>query len=374
MLGWEYPPHVTGGLAAATAGVVGGLLAQGVRVILLLPAASGVEVREGLRVIEVLGEHPNAPYAERHVAGEMFDAVERFAERAPAAASGLAFDVIHAHEWLTARPAADIAAASGRPWVFHVHATEFDRAGPHGNPHVLAVEGRAAREADLVIAVSEYTRRMLIEHYGADPARVVVVHNSVQRTAGYAPPAGGFARRRPLVLFLGRLTFQKGPDYFVEAAARVAERRPDLLFVVAGDGEMRSRLIRRVAELGLGRQVLFTGFVSSDDARRLFARADLYVMPSVSEPFGISALEALDAGVPIIVSRGAGVREVVRDALEVDFWDVDALAAQILAALAYPVLRRELAGRGRAALDRWTWNDAGARIAGLYGRLLRRSA
>jgi glycosyltransferase involved in cell wall biosynthesis len=137
---------------------------------------------------------------------------------------------------------------------------------------------------------------------------------------------------------------------------------------------MRSRLIRRVAELGLGRQVLFTGFVSSDDARRLFARADLYVMPSVSEPFGISALEALDAGVPIIVSRGAGVREVVRDALEVDFWDVDALAAQILAALAYPVLRRELAGRGRAALDRWTWNDAGARIAGLYGRLLRRSA
>jgi len=174
-----------------------------------------------------------------------------------------------------------------------------------------------------------------------------------------------------MVLFLGRLVFQKGPDYFVEAAVRVVEHRPDVLFVVAGEGDMRGTLMQRVASLGLGRNILFTGWIAPEDTRRLFAAADLFVMPSVSEPFGIAALEAIDAGVPVIVSRGAGVREVVRTMLEVDFWDVEGMAAMILSALTYHPLRRELEQTGREELGRWTWEDAGVRLGSLYAGILK---
>lgn len=378
MLGWEYPPHITGGLAAATAGVVRGLLMQDVSIELLVPVSADVESRPGLTVHGVVSDPLPPPYARPGLHGffglHFFDAVALYRTRTTAAARTLDFDVIHAHEWLTASAAAEIATRSGRPWVWHVHATEYDRAGEHGHPRVLDMERTAVASADLIIAVSRYTRDLLLRRYGAESARVHVVHNSVDPIDGAAgaPGAPGAEEdeepedRRPVVLFLGRLTFQKGPDYFVEAAIRVLAVRSDVLFVVAGEGDMRGRLMERVAQVGLGRSILFTGFVRPHDARRLFASADLYVMPSVSEPFGISALEAIAHGTPVILSRGAGVSELVRNVLEVDFWDVHQLAARILDVLTYPALRRELRERGRAELGHWTWEDAGKRIAELY--------
>jgi glycosyltransferase involved in cell wall biosynthesis len=368
MLGWEYPPHITGGLAAATAGIVRGLLASGAHVDLVVANARGAAAAPGLSIHGVFDDDPPPRYGELY---GMFDAVGRYAVAASAIARGLQFDVIHAHDWLTAPAAMRISAERHVPWVLHVHATEFDRAGEHGNEGVLAVERQAVRSAALVIAVSGYTRDLLIRRYGADPGRVVIVHNSVDPVAPWIA-GDDDAPHRPMVLFLGRVTFQKGPDYFVEAARLVLAHYPDVSFVVAGDGDMRGRLMQHVAGLGLGSSITFTGFVSPDDAARLLATADVFVMPSVSEPFGIAALEALRAGTPVILDRAAGVNEVARDVLLVDFWDVRQMADRIVAALTFPNLRRVLTQRGLAALDRWTWEAAGARILELYGTLAAR--
>lgn len=369
MLGWEYPPHGTGGMAPATAGVVTGLLANGVDVVLHLPISHGVAGRAGLTV---LGADPSVEVPSVYEHGtasggrDFFHMVRRYAVQARRAARDLQFDVIHAHDWLTALAAMAISADSGRPWIWHVHATEFDRAGEYGDVRVVDVEQRAARDADLIIAVSEYTRGILIRRYGADPGRVHVVHNSVEAIAGVAPRANSDRDHKPLVLFLGRVTFQKGPDYFVEAARWVLSRRPDVLFVIAGDGDMRPRLMEHVAGLEMGANIVFAGLVSPNEAKRLFAMADVFVMPSVSEPFGLSALEAIRAGTPVIVSRGAGVSELARDVLEVDFWDIKQVADRIIAALDHSSLRETLTTRSRASMEGWSWKQAGERIAGLY--------
>jgi glycosyltransferase involved in cell wall biosynthesis len=366
MLGWEYPPHITGGLAAATAGIVRGLLASGVPVQLVVANARGAAAAPLLTIHGVFDDDPPPRYGELY---GMFDAVERYAEAARAIAGALRFDVIHAHDWLTAPAAMRISAERRVPWVLHVHATEFDRAGEHGNEGVMAIERTAVRAASLVVAVSNYTRDLIIRRYGADPSRVVVVHNSVDRAAPWLADDDD-APHRPMVLFLGRVTFQKGPDYFVEAARLVLAHHADILFVVAGDGDMRGRLMQHVAGLGLGAKIIFTGFVSPDDASRLLASADVFVMPSVSEPFGIAALEALRAGTPVILDRGAGVNEVARDVLLVDFWDVRQMADRIVAALTYPNLRRTLTERGMASLDKWSWESAGEKILELYASLV----
>jgi glycogen synthase len=378
MLGWEYPPYGTGGLAPATAGVVSGLLANGIDVVLHLPVSRGIAGRTGLTVLGAnanVGDVPSVyEFGSGTPARDFFHMVRRYAVQARRAARDLRFDVIHAHDWLTALAASAIAADSGRPWIWHVHATEFDRAGEYGDVRVVDVERRAVREADLIIAVSQYTRDILIRRYGADPARVHVVHNSVDLTPGATPRVDGEREHRPLVLFLGRMTFQKGPDYFVEAARWVLSRRPDVLFVLAGDGDMRPRLMEHVAGLEIGASIVFAGLVTPEEAKRLFAMADVFVMPSVSEPFGLTALEAIRAGTPVIVSRNAGVREVARDVLEVDFWDVRQVADRIIAALEHAHLRETLTERSHASMERWSWTQAGARIAGLYDLLLAKGA
>ena len=365
MLGWEYPPHVTGGLAPATAGIVQGVLASGAHVQLIVADARGAASAPGLTIHGVFDRGTYGGYSRGIV-----EAVEFYAETAAAIARALHFDVIHAHDWLTAPAAMRIARTRGRPWVLHVHATEFDRAGEHGHAAVEAIERRAVREAQAIIAVSSYTADILATRYGADRARITVVHNAVDPNAPWIADDDDGVPHRPCVLFLGRITFQKGPDYFIEAARLVLAERPDALFVVAGDGDMRGRLMEYVASLGLGASIVFTGFIPPEEASRLMARADVFVMPSVSEPFGLVALEAARAGTPVILGRGAGVSELARDVLLVDFWDVRRMADRILATLTYPSLRRELVRRGREALHKWSWEDAGERIAGVYGTLV----
>jgi glycosyltransferase involved in cell wall biosynthesis len=237
------------------------------------------------------------------------------------------------------------------------------------NPDIFAIEKLGMEAADRVIAVSHYTRNLILEQYGIDPEKVVVVHNAVSRRHVGKVYHLDHRRTGKVVLFLGRITFQKGPDYFVEAAAKVLEKMPGVTFVMAGAGDMLPRLIERVGQLRIGKHFHFTGFLRGQDVERMYALSDLYVMPSVSEPFGISPLEAMVYDVPVIVSRNAGVSEVLSHALKVDFWDVEDMAGKILAVLNYPALSRAMLRNGRKELKAIRWDVAAERIMSVYNRL-----
>jgi glycosyltransferase involved in cell wall biosynthesis len=315
-----------------------------------------------------LGSHsilePVGPYGRNLIAE-----VARYSEAAEVIARQEHFNVIHVHDWMTFLAGIRAKRVSGKPLVVHVHALEFDRSGEKVNPDIFAIEKLGMEAADRVIAVSHYTRNLILEQYGIDPEKVVVIHNAVsKRNIGkvYHVPR---RKNGKTVLFLGRITFQKGPDYFVEAAAKVLAVMPDVTFVMAGAGDMLPRLIERVGQLRIGKSFHFTGFLQGPEVERMYAMSDLYVMPSVSEPFGISPLEAMVYDVPVIVSRNAGVSEVLTHALKVDFWDVEDMANKILAVLRYPVLSREMLRNGRKELKAIRWEVTAERIMGVYNRL-----
>jgi glycosyltransferase involved in cell wall biosynthesis len=255
--------------------------------------------------------------------------------------------------------------------VYHAHALEFDRSGENINRDVYAIEKLAMETADHVVAVSHYTRGLILSRYGIAPEKVSVVHNAVSRRRAGAVYHVRKEHGRRIVLFLGRVTFQKGPDYFVEAAARVLHSLPDVTFVMAGSGDMLPRMVDRVAQLRIGSAFHFTGFLGADDVERMYAMSDVYVMPSVSEPFGIAPLEAMLYDVPVIVSRQAGVAEVLKHALQVDFWDIDEMAGKIAALLRYPVLAREVVRNGRQELRSIRWAAAADAVLSIYERITR---
>ncbi len=319
---------------------------------------------------------------------------ERYARLAVAIASREAFDVVHAHDWLTFPAGIAVARLFDRPLVVHVHSTEVDRSGSGVNPRIFDVERAGMLAADRVIAVSEWTKSIIAKRYGIAPSKIDVVHNGVDAGSlvdGAAAPGGGargadargevagvgipgrtaahaWRAEGPLVLYLGRITSQKGPEYFLHAARRVLERLPNARFVLAGSGDMATRMIELANEMGIGRRVMFTGFLRRDEVSRLFELADCYVMPSVSEPFGIAALEAVAHGVPTIVSKSSGVSEVLASALKVDFWDTDDLAEKIVAVVTRPALAEELRARGREEIGALTWESAAAKVVGVYAR------
>jgi glycosyltransferase involved in cell wall biosynthesis len=400
MLGWEFPPCFAGGVGVVAEALARTLVRRGVDVDYLMPHGPERAEGPGLRVLDagsargtlrvgrlasalsrgsyfasgasrgavaipVPGE-AGAPESRALYGPDLLDEVERFARRAAelVAREGLAFDVIHAHDWTTFRAGLALRRVTGRPLLVHVHITEFDKSGgAHADPRVFALEQEGFREADRVVAVSRRVRDRCVASYGADPARVEVIYNAVEPAPSRPSPLPIGAR---LVLFVGRVTLQKGPEYFVEAARRVLELEPDVAFVLAGQGDMLPRMVERAAELGLGPRMLFPGFVDRARAAALYASADVFVMPSVSEPFGIVPLEAMDRGVPVIVSRQSGVGELLQNALKVDCWDVEDLAAKILAALRYPALARELGERGKGEVGRLTWDAVAERVERLY--------
>ncbi|HSS45594.1 MAG TPA: glycosyltransferase family 4 protein, partial [Thermoanaerobaculia bacterium] len=294
--------------------------------------------------------------------------VLRYAEVAGRIARRERFDVIHAHDWLTYLAGLEARRSSGKPLAVHVHATEFDRSGGGSNGFVSDIERLGLTSADRVIAVSHYTAQVVTQAYGAPPERLRVVHNAIdpKETVGDWTVEEG----DPLVLFAGRITWQKGPEYFVEAAARVVREIPNVKFAVAGSGDQMRSMIERVAAYGIGRSFLFTGFLSPSELDRLYARADVYVMPSVSEPFGLTALEALQHGTPVIVSKSAGVSEVVRNVLRVDFWDVEGLASNILSVLLFPPLREALSSGGRADVRRLSWVESAEKCLAVYREMM----
>ena len=422
MFGWEFPPHIAGGLGTACYGMTRGLARNGVEVVFVMPRAYGDEDQRFVRVVnasdvETIGTRDHefseellekvsfihidsnmlpyispeeyAAYHDEFVrsgrthewtdvwkqrytfsgkyGANLMEEVARYAMVAAQVAKDLEgqFDVIHAHDWLTYYAGMAAKRVSGKPLVVHMHATEFDRSGENINRRVYAIEKAGMQAADRVIAVSELTRRIVIGKYGIPAEKVVTVHNAV-RFGESEDAVPERAVKDKVVTFLGRITYQKGPDYFVEAAAKVLQRVPDVRFVMAGSGDLMNHVVRRVAQLGIADRFHFTGFLKGGEVQRMFRLSDVYVMPSVSEPFGISPLEAMRSGVPVIISRQSGVAEVLDYAIKVNYWDVDALADAIYGLLTYPALGRMFASKGLEEVTGLKWTNAAAKIKTVY--------
>jgi glycosyltransferase involved in cell wall biosynthesis len=261
---------------------------------------------------------------------DLMSEVFRYAQAAAALALNERFDVIHAHDWMAYPAGMLIKRLTGRPLVCHIHAMEFDRSGHNMNRAVASIEKAGLEEADRIVAVSYYTRNQVMSLYGIPGEKIEVVHNAVNRSeAEHLYKTAQQEKKEKIVLFMGRVTFQKGPDYFIDAADMVLKIMPDVRFIMAGNGDMLNRMVRRAAQLRIGSRIHFTGFLRGADVDRMYALSDLYVMPSVSEPFGIAPLEAMIYDVPVLMSRQSGVSEVIRNALKVDFWDVREMANKI---------------------------------------------
>lgn len=392
MFGWEFPPYISGGLGTACFGLTEALNRAGVEVIFVIPYAKGrieashVKIRAASDVEDVYRQvlvthHPYPGIIPREGTGReritgdyghnILAEVRAYAQAGRAIAAEEQFDIIHIHDWMTVYAGLAAREVSGRPLVFHVHSLEFDRSGEQVNQTIYEIERLGLKEADHIICVSNYTKNVVVTRYGVDPARITVVHNAVTHTTDFVAPG---IEKRPgekIILFLGRITFQKGPDYFVEAAAKVLKEMPNVTFVMAGTGDMMPRIVERVASLGLGKHFRFTGFLTGADVDRMYAMSDLYVMPSVSEPFGITPLEAMRHDVPVIISRQSGVSEVIRHAIKVDFWDVDELTNVIIGVLRHPALVKEITLHSREELNNITWDQAAQKVLGVYRLLCR---
>ena len=418
MFGWEFPPHITGGLGTACFGLTKALLKQGVQVLFVVPKAYGDESQEAVRLVsasDIILDFSSEEYKEYwkqityleigsnlipYVSPEEFERISktdvpdyseiersvftskfeftgkyghdlmkevtRYALVASSIASSAEFDVIHAHDWLTYPAGLAAKRVSGKPLIIHVHATEFDRSGENINQNVYDIERKGMEEADMVITVSHLTRQIVIDRYGINPDKVVTVHNAVDQPQNPSVLDAKKHVKEKVVTFLGRVTFQKGPDYFVEAANKVLQKDKNVRFVMAGQGDMLNRMIKRVAQLRISTQFHFTGFLKGEEVDTMFAMSDVYVMPSVSEPFGISPLEAMRSNVPVVISRQSGVAEVLRHALKVDFWDIDALSDAIYGLLHYEALSRMFINHGKEEVNNLKWDDAAIKVRLVY--------
>ncbi|MBX3381117.1 MAG: glycosyltransferase [Phycisphaeraceae bacterium] len=291
---------------------------------------------------------------------------ERYARLVVSLTRSDEFDVIHAHDWLTFPAGVMLSRITGKPLLVHMHSTEFDRAGNNVNQRVYDIERLGMHAADRVLAVSQLTKNICERRYGVPADKIDVVYNGIERE-NQQPPVGADIRSADrIVLFLGRITMQKGPEYFIAAAKRVLEKVENVKFVIAGSGDMALRMVELAANMGIGHKVLFTGFLRGKDVERIYSMADCYVMPSVSEPFGLAALEAISHDVPVIVSKTSGVSEVLSHVLKVDFWDIDEMANKIIAVLRHPPLGATLREHGSFELQRLTWSGAAERCVAAY--------
>jgi glycogen synthase len=299
--------------------------------------------------------------------GDMFSEIQRYASLASEIARNESFEVVHAHDWMTYPAGLAVAGLKGAPLVVHVHSTEFDRSGEHIDQRIYDIERRGMHGAMKVIAVSHLTKNICVHRYGVDPDKVEVVYNAVELNGnGFDEEKYKIHNDEKIVLFLGRITFQKGPEYFLAAAKKVLEVVENVKFVMAGSGDMIRRVIEQAAAMGIGHKVLFTGFLRGPDVDKIFKMADLYVMPSISEPFGIAPLEAMSHDVPVLISKQSGVSEVLTHALKCDFWDIDDMANKIIAVLRHPPLASTLRQHGAFDVRRRSWADAAKQCIQVY--------
>lgn len=422
MFGWEFPPHITGGLGTACFGLTKGLAKHDVDIIFVVPKAYGDEDQQAVRLINAsdmtfdlkdeeykefwsrvkymeigsniipyvdpeefskvieenkkTGEKYTSNVFSRHYKFSgayginLMEEVARFALIGSGIAAKEEHDVIHAHDWLTYPAGMAAKKASGKPLVVHMHATEFDRTGGDVNQMVYDMEKEGMQAADRVITVSNLTRKIVIEKYGIDPGKVVTVHNAVDQDVAQEISEMKKKMKEKVVTFLGRITFQKGPEYFIEAAYKILQKDRNVRFVMAGSGDMLNRMVERVANLRIADRFHFTGFLKGDDVTNMFALSDVFVMPSVSEPFGIVPLEAMRSNVPVVISKQSGVAEVLKHALKIDFWDVDAMADSIYGLCHYDGLSSMFKEHGKIEVENLKWENSALNVKHVYESVL----
>ncbi len=419
MFGWEFPPHISGGLGTACYGLTRGMATiPGLDILFVVPKAYGdedqskiklvgagdvtldirhVRERQYLKDLSYIEINSNLlPYTtpeeyeslvkqakkegkrlvETTIGGtlnfsgkygeNLWEEIANYAIVAGEIAQKYPFDIIHAHDWLTFPAGIAAKRASGKPLVIHVHATDFDRSGGRVNPGVYEIERMGMHLADKIIAVSNLTRGTIIDKYGVPPEKVVTVYNAVEPLPDHEKLQLRRGITDKVVTFLGRITLQKGPEYFVQAAHKVLQKMDNVRFVMAGSGELLHKMIHWTAAMGISDRFHYTGFLKGDDVFRMFSISDVYVMPSVSEPFGISPLEAMQSNVPSIISHQSGVSEILKYAFKVDFWDVDAMADAIYGLLNYPALSQMFRKYGVQEVNDMKWENSGRRVYSIY--------
>ncbi|OHB00200.1 MAG: hypothetical protein A3E94_01280 [Candidatus Zambryskibacteria bacterium RIFCSPHIGHO2_12_FULL_44_12b] len=395
MFGWELPPFNSGGLGVACWGLSRSLADLGVDLVFVLPNSHDIS-SDKYRIlfadnnISMRGVNTlltpyitSEEYRKKRGRGGLYghslmEEVLRYAKLSGDIAREETFDVIHAHDWLSFLSGVEAKRVSGKPLVVHVHATEFDRTGNGKiNQFVYDIEREGMQKADRVVAISQYIKDLVIDKYGIDPRKIRVVHNGINEedyvTETNTPT---FIKRlkedgKKIVLFVGRITLQKGPDYFVKMAEKVRQYYEDVYFVVAGSGDMEGQMIREVNRRGLSDRFIFTGFLRGGDLDTVYAASDVYVMPSVSEPFGITPLEAALHGVPAIISKVSGVKEVLTHSLVSDFWDVDDMADKVISVLENQSLKNTLGNNSAIQIKSINWREAAKKCIDMYTELLR---
>jgi len=412
MFGWEFPPHILGGLGTASYGLTRGMAEQhDMELVFVIPKPHGDEDQSFLKIIGAcnvpvvwkendwnhvnnrIGHmmHPDEYFWLRNgikydysriytndlgcidfsgrYPDNLIEEISNYEAVASVLAHQVQFDIIHSHDWLTYPAGVFAKQISGKPLVVHVHATDFDRSRGQVNPTVYSIEKRGMDNADHIITVSNLTRKIVIEKYHQDPRKVTTVHNAVEPL----PDADSFKktpRRDKVVTFLGRITMQKGPEYFVEAAYKVLQKTKGVRFVMAGSGDMMNAMIDLAAKRGIADQFHFTGFLKGRQVHEMLAESDVYIMPSVSEPFGISPLEAMQVGTPSIISKQSGCAEILTHAIKTDYWDIDAMADAIYSIVKYPAMYDSLRNLGRDEVNNIRWYDAGMKVRSIYNSVL----
>ena len=413
MFGWEFPPHILGGLGTASYGLTKGMYENGdMDITFVIPKPWGDEERSFANIIgancvpvqwrdldrdyvaQRIGNimNPDLYYSLRdHIYSDfsrlytndlgciefsgrypdnLIEEINNYSIVAGVIARTLDFDIIHSHDWLTYPAGIHAKQVTGKPLVIHVHATDFDRSRGNVNPTVFAIEKDGMNNADHIITVSELTRRTVIDKYGISPDKVTTVHNAVEPLSDELKSLPAHKGKDKVVTFLGRITMQKGPEYFVEAAAKVLQKTRNVRFVMAGSGDMMEKMIDLVAKRDIADRFHFTGFLRGKEVYSMLKASDVYVMPSVSEPFGISPLEAMQMGVPSIISKQSGCAEILSNVIKIDYWDIDAMADAMYSIISYPAMYRQLHDHGIAEMDTILWKTQGGKVIDIYRRFV----
>jgi len=417
MFGWEFPPFISGGLGTACYGLTQGLVQKGIEILFVVPRMKGKVETTHIRLIDGANIHLTndnlvdkmkkfhikpadfflIPYMTEesykkslkkatadimknrestkaesweHYGPDMFSEVFRYEQIARIIAKQECFDVIHVHDWMAIPAGIEVKHDTGKPFIVHIHSLESDRSVMRLNERIFGIERLGMTEADHVIAVSHYTKKKIIDQYSIPHKKISVVHNAVSHSESVQRYRIKKDPSKKYVLFLGRITAQKGPDYFLEAAWKVLSKNPDIHFIMAGSGDMMQHVREKAAHLGIEKNVYFTGFLRGAAVEKAYAMSDLYVMPSVSDPFGITALEAIMCGVPVIISRQSGVSEVLKTCPRVDFWNTEELADTIMQVLENDAVRNDIIRNCREELKEINWKIAAEKIINVYRQLL----
>lgn len=434
MFTWEFPPFISGGLGMACYGMVQSLLKLGVNIDLVLPtkelvyfplakvsdvdnlpvvfldsqqqaAFSSLSFATTKEKLEFIGlsDKPESYLQLQEISNylmikekeavisngfqdshdrlleeavlnligdeDLIKKVQEYTVRAQKIAKALHFDLIHAHDWLCYPAGMLTRKISKKPLIVHIHATEFDRAGGPGDERVHKIEHAGMMYADRVIAVSQYTAQMIMSRYRVDTGNIRIVHNAFTLQHQQSSKKHKIFKGTT-ILFLGRITLQKGPDYFLEVAEIVLKSHPEARFIVAGTGDMGRKLLRKSANLKLKNRFLFTGFLNRKQVDKILKASDIYVLPSVSEPFGIAPLEAMAYGITSIISKQSGVAEVVTHAFKIDFWDVNLMAETIIYLIEKPDICKSMGQTGKEEVHHILWDEAAEKIHIVYNEVL----